>query len=155
MANEVYTDLENRDSRFDVIQDFMDANFEWQNKIFRDASPISCLKHLGKEVKETSTGIFHEHSRHEVETEFADCYILLLQAAKRYGMTFETLHQRAVDKMEINRARKWSEPNSDGVVEHIRSGSGEDEKCVHPYDHVQDWGNGHYRCNKCHKQIHW
>ena len=52
--------------------------------------------------------------------EFADCFMLLLDAASHYDLTAEELIEVTVTKLEINRQRKWGKPDKNGVVEHIR-----------------------------------
>lgn len=52
--------------------------------------------------------------------EFADCFILLLNTASKCGFTMQELTDCAIEKMEINKNRKWGKPDKDGIVEHIR-----------------------------------
>ena len=56
----------------------------------------------------------------EVHLEFADCFILLLDAARKEGFSAKDILTAIVEKMEINKARKWGKPDVNGVMEHIR-----------------------------------
>ena len=75
-------------------------------------NPLPTLNHLLKEVKETVEAP-------EDVVEYADMLILLLGAFKRTGGTAEQLVQAALDKVEINKVRKWGKPDENGVIEHI------------------------------------
>ena len=57
----------------------------------------------------------------EVDIEFADCFILLLDAARKEGLFAKDILKAIVNKMEINKARKWGKPDENGVMEHIRN----------------------------------
>lgn len=81
---------------------------EWGDKTFPYATPTTIIKHLQREVKELADS---HHS-----SEVADCTILLFQIAHRYKYS---LYNELIDKMNINRDRKWGKPDADGVVEHI------------------------------------
>lgn len=52
--------------------------------------------------------------------EYADCYMLLMDAARTQGIYLSDIHTAAGEKLEINKKRKWGEPNADGSVEHVR-----------------------------------
>lgn len=75
--------------------------------------PLGPLNHLAKEVKETI-----EHPSDPME--YADCVLLILDAARRAGFTLKQLLDTCHKKLEINKARKWGDPGEDGVVQHIR-----------------------------------
>ena len=51
--------------------------------------------------------------------EYADCIMLLLDAARISGFSAEDLYQATLKKLEINKARKWGERDERGVVNHV------------------------------------
>jgi NTP pyrophosphatase (non-canonical NTP hydrolase) len=111
------------------IQKLMEDWDEWRNKTFPNATPISHCIHLLKEVEELKQAIFHEHSKDEIGSEFADCFILLLNTASQFKLTFDDLVEFSKTKMEVNKKRKWGNPDKDGVVQHVEDkGEKEDEQ---------------------------
>ncbi len=82
-------------------------------------SPDGCIAHLAAEVQELRA------QPHDL-TEYADCMLLLLDAARLAGHTSADLISGCFTKLEICKARKWGKPNAEGVVEHIRD---DDELC--------------------------
>lgn len=70
------------------------------------------IAHLAKEVIELA-----ENPR-DME-ELADCMLLLFHLAHQNGGDLQTAIAR---KFAINQRRKWGNPDSNGVVEHIREG---------------------------------
>ena len=90
---------------------------EWSDKTFGDPSqrgPLGPLKHLAKEAAEAQ-------EKPGDLSEYADCLILVLDAARRAGFTDEELLQAGFDKMEVNRSRDWPTPQGDEPAEHDRS----------------------------------
>lgn len=79
-----------------------------------ERGPVGPLKHLAKEAAEALAAP-------DDRTEYADCLILVLDAARRAGIKPQELLNRALAKMDVNKARKWPAPTSDEPVEHIRS----------------------------------
>jgi predicted house-cleaning noncanonical NTP pyrophosphatase (MazG superfamily) len=53
------------------------------------------------------------------EAEWADCFLLLLDAARRKGHSVDDLVKFANAKLEINKARSWKQ-NENGVFKHIK-----------------------------------
>jgi NTP pyrophosphatase (non-canonical NTP hydrolase) len=116
------------------LQILQDEIQQWANKTFGKDWPVTApLHHLKKEVDETIEAINNEQINtiendhdftliRKTKTEFADCFILLLNAASRYGMSVADLHTYAKNKMALNRSRSWGKPDENGVVEHIRDG---------------------------------
>lgn len=92
---------------------------DWQEATFKEnINTISLLSHLQQETLETIIGIlFHETDK---RLEFADCFILLMGAAKADGMSYEDICNAIKEKLEINKQRKWGEPDSNGVINHIK-----------------------------------
>lgn len=105
------------------LQELMDGIQEWSGKTFGEGPSriIPNLKHLKKEIPELIKTIEDHGNPDETEMEFADCFILLFQAAARYGLTAKDIKLICEKKMEINKKRNWGKPDKDGVVEHVRS----------------------------------
>lgn len=110
---------------------------EWSQATFgsdTERGPIGALEHLAKEAGEAiaawdlfidpQTGATREagihEARMELQEEFADCLLLLLDASRRAGMSPEDLVRAATLKMVINRERVWPTPESNKPVEHVR-----------------------------------
>jgi len=119
------------------VQDIQDAIQVWSDETFgkeRTGKPIA--HHLKKEIDEVIEAIdnFHKdrpygkdkeslellrHRRKRVLFEIADCMMLLLDVAAHEQYTFKLIMMAVEDKLEINKRRKWGEPDENGVVEHI------------------------------------
>lgn len=92
---------------------------EWQDSVFTKATPLSAVKHLEREVEELKYSIAHNPTVEEQNEELADCFILLAGVAHLLELD---LVDAVNKKMEVNRRRVWGEPDSEGVVEHVREG---------------------------------
>lgn len=92
----------------------------WQYETFAKSTALSKVKHLAEELDELKFDLIN--NRPEKRLEFADCFILLMGAAKLDGMTYEDICQAIEDKMEINLKRKWQKPDENGVVRHEKNG---------------------------------
>jgi len=103
----------------DKLQTFQDNIKEWSDDTFgshRTGKPIAY--HLKKEVDEVIAAIDNgEHIR--IKFELADCFTLLLDIAAHEHINISELLDASEEKLEINKKRKWSEPDENGVVEHI------------------------------------
>jgi hypothetical protein len=89
---------------------------EWSQATFgpdERRGPIGALKHLEKEAREAQQDPCDPY-------EFADCLLLVLDAARRAGINASELIQFAEAKMAINKERTWPKPTSDEPVEHVR-----------------------------------
>ncbi len=75
--------------------------------------PIGALKHLRAEVAETIDAP-------DDLVEYADCLMLILDAARRAGFSHDQLLVAAFDKLAINRSRTWPSPVSDEPVMHVK-----------------------------------
>jgi len=96
-----------------TIQLLQDDICEWANKTFgSNQRLLPVIHHLKQEVDELLT---HPHNR----MEFADCFILLLEAAQQAGLDTDDLIRDSYEKLEINKKRVWGEPDENGVVNHI------------------------------------
>ena len=119
-----------------AVQIIMDAILSWSNKQFGDGrSPIPILHHLKKEVPELIESLnYFENVRYDesigtgeysricknVNMEFADCMMLILDAAAHHGITATQLFDAVKEKLEINKNRMWDKPDENGVCEHVR-----------------------------------
>jgi len=106
------------------IQQLMNEWFIWASKTFPQSTALSHAKHLQKEAAELCEVLIESPNEsplnHSLRMEFADCFILLLNTASKCGFTMQELTDCAIEKMEINKNRKWGKPDKDGIVEHIR-----------------------------------
>lgn len=98
------------------IVDLWDDISDWSQETFgkdTDRGPIGALKHLQLEAAEAITS--------PTPDEMADCLILVFDAARRSGLTLETLIQAATAKQIINKGRTWPKPvDQDTPVLHIK-----------------------------------
>lgn len=106
------------------IQRFANKNRKWTDETFGKLTSTAALHHLQKEVGETIKAIEDEPSlifgRDQTVFEFADMYLLLLNAMHKHNFTFKQMHEAAELKMDANRERKWGKANEKGFVEHIK-----------------------------------
>jgi hypothetical protein len=89
---------------------------EWSQATFgtdQERGPLGALRHLEKEAVETQA------APDDIE-EYADCFLLILDAARRAGISPLQLIEAAQRKMVINRQRTWPRPIDDQPVEHVR-----------------------------------
>jgi hypothetical protein len=97
---------------------------EFSQKTFgtdEEKGPEGPLKHLLEEVQEVlddSTDVM----------EYADCFLLLLDATRRAEINIHTLLRAAHDKLEINKKRTW-EKTSEGYSKHVNCCS-KHQKCT-------------------------
>ena len=87
---------------------------EFSYRAFGDAKSRSCiypLRHLAKEVKELLVSP-------NDPMEWADCFLLLLDAAQRQGFTVDDLTNFAIQKLAINKKRDWTK-QPDGTFRHV------------------------------------
>jgi hypothetical protein len=89
---------------------------DWSQATFgtdQERGPLGALRHLEKEARETQA------APGDIE-EYADCFLLILDAARRAGISPLQLIEAAQRKMLINRQRTWPRPVDDQPVEHVR-----------------------------------
>lgn len=92
----------------------------WSDATFTDhRDPERTLVHLQREVTEALVAVRHELD--DVAFEFADLFMLVVDAARRYGLEWDELLWYVQAKHEINLQRTWGKPDADGVVEHVRT----------------------------------
>lgn len=89
---------------------------DWSQATFgtdKERGPMGALRHLEKEARETQA------APDDIE-EYADCFLLIVDAARRAGISPLQLIEAAQQKMAINRQRTWPRPVDDQPVEHVR-----------------------------------
>jgi hypothetical protein len=89
----------------------------WQVQTFGNATPFSKISHLSEELEELLADLHANASERRLE--FADCFFLLFGAAYADGMSYSDICNAIQEKFEINKVRKWGEPDENGVVKHI------------------------------------
>ena len=88
----------------------------WSQATFgtdQERGPVGPLKHLAKEVQEAL-------GKPDDIDEYADCLILVIDAARRAGFKMIPLLEAAIRKIEVCKKRQWPKPSSDEPVEHVR-----------------------------------
>ena len=111
------------------VQKIMNDITRFADKTFgRDLQTAPILHHLQDEVLETIEAaeafraVPTPANYANLKEEISDCFILLLNAASNTGMTETDILVGILDKMDINKARNWGNPDSRGVVKHIGEG---------------------------------
>ena len=118
------------------LQKLMDDIAEWSDGAFGDGQRNPAIvHHLLKEVKELieAIDIYNYHEKRQnlavikeenlsgnVNIEFADCFMLLLDSASHFGLTADDLVKVTEWKLDVNRKRKWGKADKNGIVEHVR-----------------------------------
>lgn len=93
----------------------------WSDATFGNGQrTVPILYHLKKEVKEVIEALEQNKSLGKIETEFADCFMLLFDAAYHFGFTAEKVLHSMRNKLEINKQRDWGKPDKNGVIEHSK-----------------------------------
>ena len=114
------------------LQKLMNNIAEWSNSEFgKGQRNLAIVYHLKKEVDELieaiekynkSKGLTFEESRlSQAYTEYADCFMLLLDSAFHFGLSADDLIGITISKLEVNKTREWGKPDEKGVVEHIKT----------------------------------
>lgn len=86
---------------------------EWADATFGyNRLPDVTIAHLVSEIKEL------KKSPYDYE-EYADCFMLLIQAFHQAGGNTDMLLGECFKKLEINKKRRWGKKNIDGYHEHI------------------------------------
>ena len=110
---------------WDKLQRLIREHARWSQETFGHddlRGPIGPLSHLEKEIHEIKDAVAEDFSEEKVGLEFADAFLLFLDASRRAGYSFEDIMNYSHRKMRINKHRKWPTPTSDAPVEHIRNG---------------------------------
>jgi len=121
------------------LQKLMTEVDEWQIKTFGhdkfsyNRTIVAMMNHLEEEVGELKELVdmfwvnpnkhepknYKELGSEEIREEFADCFMLLIGAAAKYGLTAEELLSDTYKKLAKNKKRKWGKPQVNGVVNHV------------------------------------
>ena len=130
---------------------FIRERNKFSNDTFGSPEVRSCiypLKHLQEEVQELI-------DNPNDTMEWADCFLLLLDAAWRKGYTIDDLVEFSSQKLKINKKRKWDK-KADGTYKHVKEEFIDpviqdrylydaDPKCKHII--ISEWSG--VRCKKC------
>lgn len=92
---------------------------KWQDETFPNANSLSKLAHLKEEILELEKELQSGEDLGDIGLEFADCFLLLFGCASAAGINYLGICQLIEYKMEINKTRKWGEPDENGVVKHL------------------------------------
>ncbi len=88
----------------------------WSQATFGDVGPVGPLKHLSREALEAA-------SEPGDLSEWADIQFLLWDAQRRVGISDEQINQAMVEKLVVNKQRKWPEPEDGEPRLHIKEQS--------------------------------
>ncbi|HEL3554124.1 TPA: DUF550 domain-containing protein [Klebsiella pneumoniae] len=110
---------------------------EWSQSTFGNVGPIGPLKHLSKEALEAA-------AEPGDLSEWADMQFLLWDAQRRAGITDEQITQAMIEKLAVNKQRKWPEPKDGEPLLHIKEQPApvvpdEKDKTVDADDHPLLW----------------
>lgn len=123
----------------DKLERIFNAVVQWQGETFGFGRPaLYPVNHLKREVKELAEALefldrenprefdvqSHENS---IRKEFADCFMLLFNAANNFGFNYHDICAIIEHKLDINRTREWGEADAEGVVTHTKPGHGEED----------------------------
>ena len=87
---------------------------EWSQATFGDVGPVGPLKHLSKEALEAA-------EEPEDLSEWADMQFLLWDAQRRAGISDGEITAAMEEKLKVNMARQWPEPNDGEPRLHIKA----------------------------------
>lgn len=141
------------------LQSLMNDIQAWSDATFGELQRTpGIINHLKKEVSELSDAVeLYQQNNTCVDAqtsnallrsvffEFADCFMLLLDAAKHMEISADVLMFFTRQKLEINKNRKWGKPDANGVVEHVKCENKAPIKHSYPYNLMltkiaQMWG---------------
>lgn len=86
---------------------------EWSQATFGNVGPVGPLKHLSKEALEAA-------AEPGDLSEWADMQFLLWDAQRRAGITDEQITQAMIEKLAVNKQRKWPAPKDGEPRLHIK-----------------------------------
>ena len=84
----------------------------WQAVTFPRATPASVAEHLRREVEELV-------KNPRDTSELADVLFPAVGLAYGLGLSMPDLASVVAQKLAVNKARRWGQPDEHGVVEHI------------------------------------
>jgi NTP pyrophosphatase (non-canonical NTP hydrolase) len=120
------------------VQKLQDEVKKWSDSTFgmhRNGVPI--IIHLKAETDELIDALVNHYkgiyanttenalkklrkNKDRILMEFADCFMLLIDAAAHEQITIDMLANATKQKLEINKTRKWGKANEHGYFEHIK-----------------------------------
>lgn len=86
---------------------------KWSQATFGNVGPVGPLKHLSKEALEAA-------AEPGDLSEWADMQFLLWDAQRRAGITDEQITQAMIEKLAVNKQRKWPAPKDGEPRLHIK-----------------------------------
>jgi hypothetical protein len=89
------------------MQQFWDEHSAWSQATFgtdQERGPMGALKHLEREAREAQLEV-SAGLQDAVKVEIADCLFLTFDAARRAGMTLDSLLDTAFAKLDKNKTR--------------------------------------------------
>ena len=112
---------ETLDFELNKLQKLQNDIVAWSTSTFGDRqfTAIPVIEHLGKEADELIDAI---NNKGNYKEEFADCFMLLIEAAKICGILTNELIDLTYAKLEVNKKRKWGKPDEKGIIEHVTDG---------------------------------
>lgn len=85
---------------------------EWSERAFgKDRDHVGPLNHLAEEIDEIL-------DNPNDPFEYADAFMLMLDAIWRSPIEFEEFFRALENKMEVNRNREWHPPDENGIWRH-------------------------------------
>ncbi|EBO8547767.1 DUF550 domain-containing protein [Salmonella enterica] len=96
----------------------------WSDATFGDVGPVGPLKHLSKEALEAAADPSDP-------LEWADMQFLLWDAQRRAGISDAEITAAMEEKLKVNMARQWPEPQDGEPRPHIKERPVPDERCQH------------------------
>lgn len=110
--------LNDLEKKFLFLQEFTNNNRKWTDDVFPEQGIIPTLLHLRREVNELIEAIETGQTEEYIMYEFADVYLILLNAISKKGCRLCDVHDYAVRKMNVNRSRDWQRL-PDGSYHHL------------------------------------
>ena len=101
-----------------TIEEVAESVIEWGLTTFKEATAISCLRKLEKEILELDEALVSQDLWYNILEEYADCFMCLLSSAARQGFIMDDIKIAMEKKMIKNLKRKW-EKNDDNTYSHI------------------------------------
>lgn len=109
------------------LQKLMDDHDAWSDATFgkyeQQRNPVPVILHLSKETGEVVEAINNSMGDERILSEYADCFLLLLDAARLSGYDARDLIAGSRKKMELNKTRDWGKMDANGVIEHLEPGT--------------------------------
>ncbi|MHC1780991.1 MAG: dATP/dGTP pyrophosphohydrolase domain-containing protein [Bacteroidales bacterium] len=113
------------------LQSLMDKQQQWSDNTFNDGKftyrrAFAIAHHLQKEARELTEAVDSflikpsDQTADAVHEELADVFLLVLDCAAHVGVSAASLMLYAEQKHEKNTKKEWVQPDTNGVVEHIR-----------------------------------